>query len=351
MTAYIRATHTISPQDTFPGKGIPEVVKEYQPFLKCILPDFKQYFPPLQLRRMNTIIKSGNVCAIETLKEAGIDKPDCIITATGLGCIEDTEKFLHQVLQTNEGLLAPTAFIQSTHNTIGAQVALNVNCRGYNVLYAHKTSSFENALLDSLLLLKENEAQTILVGGFDEITEENYNLKKSIGIYQCNSSNFKIPDSKATGSIAGEGTTFFLLSNQESSDNYARLESVNILSSCRNMENAIEWHKKVFTRQNISVSDIDLVICGLNGDSNNNSIYMELLNSVYPDSSQAYYKHLCGEFDTASAFGLWFASQVLKNNHIPEHAILRNMKRKIQNIVLYNQDSLKNHCLILLSKV
>lgn len=350
MKAYIKATHTISPQETFPGKGIPESVREYNPYLKCILPDFKQYFPPLQLRRMNTLIKTGNVCAIETLKEAGIEKPDCIITATGLGCIEDTEKFLNQILQTNEGLLAPTAFIQSTHNTIGAQVALNVNCKGYNVLYAHKTASFENALLDALLLIKEDEAQKILVGGFDEITEENYELKKSIGIYKADSSNLEILKSKSVGSIAGEGTSFFLLTNKSSSDNYAVVESVNILSHCNSIEKVKQWHKDVLKRFNLSPSDIDLIISGINGDNKNDQIYFELLNTVYTASTQAYYKHLCGEFDTASAFGLWFAANAIKSNHLPNHAIIQDKRKNLKNVVLYNQDNLKNHCLILLRK-
>jgi 3-oxoacyl-[acyl-carrier-protein] synthase II len=350
MTVYIKATNTISPQETFPGKGIPETVREYNPYLKCILPDFKQYFPPLQLRRMNTLIKAGNACAIEVLKEAGIEKPDCIITATGLGCVEDTEKFLHQMLQTNEGLLAPTAFIQSTHNTIGAQVALNVNCKGYNVLYAHKSSSFENALLDSLLLIKEGEAKNILVGGFDELTNENYGLKKNSGIYKADTSNFEIPNSKSTGSIAGEGTSFFLITNKDSSANYAVIESVNILSYCDSIEKIIQWHSKILSINQLLPENIDLIICGLNGDINNNQIYFDVLKSVYKDSTQAYYKHLCGEYDTASAFGLWFAANVIKDNKLPKHAIIKGNEKNINNVVLYNQDNLKNHCLILLRK-
>jgi 3-oxoacyl-[acyl-carrier-protein] synthase II len=350
MKVYIKATHAISPQETFPGKGIPEKVREYNPYLTCILTDFKQYFPPLQLRRMNTIIKSGNVCALETLKEGGVGCPDCIITATGLGCIEDTEKFLHQILQTNEGLLAPTAFIQSTHNTIGAQVALNVNCKGYNVLYAHKTSSFENALLDSLMLIKEGEADNILVGGFDEITTENFELKKGIGQYKGNSSNLEILHSNTSGSIAGEGTSFFLITNQNSSGNYACIESVNILSHCDSVEEVKLWHSKILNKSNLSAENIDLIICGLNGDKINNQIYYDVLNSIYKDSTQAYYKHLCGEYDTASAFGLWFAANVIKENHLPKHSEIQTKKSDFKNVVLYNQDNFNNHCLILLRK-
>jgi 3-oxoacyl-[acyl-carrier-protein] synthase II len=350
MPVYIRAACTISPQDTFPGKEIPAIVKEYRPFLKCILPDFKQYFTPLQLRRMNTLIKSGNVCALETLKEAGIESPDCIITATGLGCIEDTEKFLHQILHTHEGLLAPTAFIQSTHNTIGAQVALNVNCKGYNVLYAHKTLSFENALLDAQMLIREGEVSKILVGGFDEITTENFELKKSIGQYKADSSNFDLLTSQSSGSIAGEGTSFFLITNQKSSENYAIIESVNILSHCNSIEEIIQWHTKVLNKNNIQLENVDLITCGLNGDAANSQIYLEVLNRLYKDSTQAFYKHMCGEYDTASSFGLWFTANVIKNNFLPKHAQIQSKAENYKHVVLYNQDNFKNHCLILLRK-
>ena len=50
--------------------------------------------------------------------------PDAIITGTGLGCLEDTEKFLTAMVTNKEEFLTPTSFIQSTHNTVSAQIAL-----------------------------------------------------------------------------------------------------------------------------------------------------------------------------------------------------------------------------------
>jgi 3-oxoacyl-[acyl-carrier-protein] synthase II len=351
MTIYIRATQTISPQETFPGKGIPENVKLYENFLKCDLPDFKQYFSPLQLRRMNKLIKAGNVCAIETIREANIDKPDAILTGTGLGCVEDTEKFLHNMLQTNEGLLNPTAFIQSTHNTIGAQIALNYNCKGYNVLFAHKTASFDNALLDSVLHFKDGLASNILVGGFDEITLENYNLKKGIGQFKkipC--TNLDIRNSQTSGSIPGEGSTFFLLSDRPSPNDYAILEAVNILSYCIHEESIKEWFHKTLLKHNLAFDDIDLVLSGINGDFEKDKIYNSILKSCFNNSIQAYYKHLCGEYDTASSFGMWLACNAIKKKYIPQHIILKPKKRSLNHVLIYNQDNMRNHCMILLRK-
>jgi 3-oxoacyl-[acyl-carrier-protein] synthase II len=351
MSIYIRAAQTISPQDTFPGKDIQEEIKIHDNYLKCVLPDFKNYFTPLQLRRMNRLVKSGNVCAIETIKEANIKKPDAIITGTGLGCVEDTEKFLHSMLQTNEGLLTPTAFIQSTHNTIGAQIALNFDCKGYNVLFAHKTTSFDNALLDSMLHLKEHEAANVLVGGFDEITLENYTLKKSIGQFKENScTNLDIRESKTKGSIPGEGTTFFLLSHQPSEQDYAVLETVSIFSYCKSKEAIKDWFYKILKNHNLVFDDVDLILSGINGDVENDRIYNEILNTSFSKSIQSYYKHLCGEYDTASSFGMWFACKAIRKNYIPQHSLLNTNKRTINNVLIYNQDNMRNHCVILLKK-
>lgn len=53
-----------------------------------------------------------------------VGKVDAIITATGLGCLADTEKFMNALMDNREQMLNPTAFIQSTFNTVGAQLAL-----------------------------------------------------------------------------------------------------------------------------------------------------------------------------------------------------------------------------------
>ena len=163
MESYIRSAQAISPQDTFPGKDLPENINVHENIVRCMLPDFKNYFEPLERRRMSRIIKMGVVCAEEAIMEAEIQRPDAIVSGTGLGCVEDTEKFLNNVLSGQEGLLTPTAFVQSTHNSIGATIALKYNCKGYNVLYAHKTISFENALLDANLLLHEKNIKNVLV--------------------------------------------------------------------------------------------------------------------------------------------------------------------------------------------
>src|SRR6185369_6984851 len=146
--------------------------------------DYKAFIDVRQIRRMSRIIKMGVAAAMECLGEAGIEVPDAIVTGTAYGCLEDTGIFLSKMVEQREELLAPTAFIQSTHNTVGAQIALMLHCNGYNNVFVHRGFSFESALLDAMLLLNEQEADNILVGGIDETTTTSHTIMSRFGLYK-----------------------------------------------------------------------------------------------------------------------------------------------------------------------
>lgn len=134
--------------------------------------DIKVLIPEMNLRRrMSRVVKSGVAAGIESLLEFGTRAPiDAIITATGLGCIADSEKFLDGLIAGDETMLNPTPFIQSTFNTVGAQIALLRGLHCYNTTYAHRWTSFENALTDAALRIGAGWSRAVLVGAFDETT-------------------------------------------------------------------------------------------------------------------------------------------------------------------------------------
>lgn len=61
----------------------------------------------------------SSVASKYALQEAGIENPDAIIVGTGMGCSQDSEKFLKNVIDNNEEFLTPTFFIQSTQYGFG----------------------------------------------------------------------------------------------------------------------------------------------------------------------------------------------------------------------------------------
>ena len=134
------------------------------------LADIRKYVKPLEARRMGKIMKSSLLSSLEALAQAGVDKPDAIITGTMYGCLEYSERLLEQMKEEGETMLKPTYFMQSTHNTIGSNIAIKTHCHGYNVTYTQGTASLSWALRDAEMLLKEGKAKTVLVGCHDEST-------------------------------------------------------------------------------------------------------------------------------------------------------------------------------------
>ena len=115
----------VSAQKTFDSEFLSEVsVNETENVLYAQQPSYKEMIPPAMIRRMAKGVKMGIYASTKALEEAGIEQPGAIITGTGMGCVEDSEKFLKAILDNDEQFLTPTSFIQSTHNTVGAQIAL-----------------------------------------------------------------------------------------------------------------------------------------------------------------------------------------------------------------------------------
>ena len=104
----------------------------------------------MQARRLGPLLKRALVSALTALEKAGVAVPDAILSGTGLGCMETTERVLDS-LKTGEEGCSPTDFMQSTHNTIASTIAIRLGCSGYNCSYSQGDVSFENALLDAWL--------------------------------------------------------------------------------------------------------------------------------------------------------------------------------------------------------
>lgn len=181
--------------------------------------DIKEVVPDATLRRrMSRIVKTATATAFEcTGGVEGIAALDAIITATGLGCLTDSERFLEQIHRTGGQMLNPTPFIQSTFNTVGAQIALLAKNHCYNMTYVHRGRSFESALTDAMLQLKEGDARRVLAGAFDENTPTQHHIMERMGFWR--------------DAEDGEGAVFTLLTAEASANSLARISKVEFLSS------------------------------------------------------------------------------------------------------------------------
>lgn len=352
MKIYIQGTGNISPQQTYGSVPfLAEPVEFTGNRLTCLEPVYKEIIDIKLIRRMSRIIKMGVAAATQCLKEAGVEVPDAIVTGTAYGCLEDTGVFLTKLIETDEEVYSPTAFIQSTHNTVGGQIALMLQCTKYNNTFAHRGGSFESALLDAIMLLEEDEAENVLVGGIDEITDISHAILSRMGLYKREAvSNLELFNSDSKGTIAGEGASFFLLGNKPSTNDYAVLDAMTTFYKPVDQAETEQHILSFLAEQSISINDIDLVITGKNGDTKNDRVFTQLQTSIFKNNACINYKHLCGEYPTAVSFALWMGANIIKTSTIPD-AVNEDHKgdNQLKRILIYNHYQNIYYSLILIS--
>jgi hypothetical protein len=337
---YIQGMAAISPQHTFEGEfpALPMVISSSN-MLSCAEPDYRAFIPGNSLRRMSRVLKMGLTTALKCLQDSGIDSPGAIVTGTGKGSLQDIERFLKEIRDYNEQALNPTPFIQSTYNAVNGLIALQQKCTQYNNTFVHRGFSFENALLDSMLLLHEGKTN-VLAGAFEEITTEHYYIKGRIGHWKKEEViNDTLYEHFSPGTISGEGAAFFVLNAELTDKSYAELAALKMLYKPTPAQLATAL--KQFT-------DIDLILTGRNADTNHDQYYQVLDNLV--DTPQLPFKHLCGEYDTVAAFAMWLGAQMLKKQEIPVawFPMMQQAPKKLRNILIYNNFFGEQHAFILL---
>jgi 3-oxoacyl-(acyl-carrier-protein) synthase len=348
---YINGLGCISAQKTFNTVFLEEAeLNENDIILPLNAPVYKDFIPPVAIRRMAKGVKNGIVASTLALREAKLETVDAIITGTGMGCIEDSEKFLKAILDNDEQFLTPTSFIQSTHNTVGGQIALGLQCKAYNLTYVNGSVSFESALFDAKMMIEEEDASSILVGGIDETADYTMSLFKLAGfIKKENQGPYSVLEATAKGSVWGEGATFFALENEIKENTIAEVLDIEIINKldAKEVENKII---SFLSSNNLEITDIDAVLLGYNGDVDSDLYFKNLSNATFAKTPQVYYKHLSGEYDTASAFGLWVGSKIIQTQNIPDIVKLNALDNQFyKTILLYNQRNGIDHSFTLIS--
>jgi 3-oxoacyl-[acyl-carrier-protein] synthase II len=349
MSVYIQGIGNISIQNTFDHTDFPEPIWYNESYVRCLDPDFKNFISQNEARRMSKVIKRAVASARKSIAESGIEMPDAVISGTGLGCISDTEKFLSAMIENDEKFLQPTFFIQSTHNTISSQIAINLKCHGHNNTFVHGGISFECALTEALLLFSDNRVKSALVGGYDEMTPSYFKILDRIGFWKKNFMNSaELSKITSPGSFAGEGSVSVMLSSEKNEKTYASIEELELLYRPGNLEKSVE----VFLARNGKrAEDIDLILLGINGDAPGDEIYKSTAASMFANKAHAWYKHLSGEYFTSSGFGLWVAANCIKYRKVPSFIALNsNSAGDLQNVLMLNHYQNKNFSLILFSR-
>lgn len=214
---------------------------------KEVTTDIKTLIPDAGVRRrMSRVVKFAVATAVECVGGVeNIDRLDAIITATGFGCLADSEKFLRNIINDREELLNPTPFIQSTFNTVGGQIAMSRHNHCYNMTYVNRGHSFEDALLDAYMKAADGEAGRILVGGFDERTDSQYAIMQRMGAFRDKE--------------CGEGAVFALLTAERTKESIAEISAIHFPETMISPKDCISRYASADDAVIVTESDCD---CG-----------------------------------------------------------------------------------------
>ncbi len=274
---YIHTISSISNQDSFRNNDVYSSLRKFDAENDVVAPDYKEFIPRNALRRLSPILRMGLTCAMECQKNTNAEF-DSIVVGTALGCLKDTEKFLTNFITSTSDFLSPTAFIQSTHNTIGGQISLGLSNHSYNMTHTQNNLSFEVSLIDAMLCINDGK-KNVLVGAAEEKIPFLENLQPNI-----------VADTHPLAS----GASFFVLTDEKKS---IGIKKVDALFNIQSVENEI---KRFLATENLTVNDIDLVLTS-------NNIELSFEKTIH------YLQHT-GLHYSASAFATHVGHDFLKSN-------------------------------------
>jgi len=296
------------------GIGSVSRLKDYNEILdETHEPIYKELIPAIKLRRMSRIMRMSNYAALTALKQASVEIPKAINVGTGFGCLTDTEKFLATLLDNNEKFSNPSAFINSTHNTLAGNLAILLGAKGQNFTFVHPENAFENALMDTWIGMNEGSFDDAIVGGVDEKT----NILESV---YSSLSNSKI----------GEGASFLAVSKNQENESFAVIKGIQTDYS--------KTKTSIFVEHFMDEMGID-----------KNSIDLVLANELIIDAPIISYKNIVNEYPSVTAFACTLASQIISTQNTT-HFIDETVEN-INNILVHNKFPNGNQSLILISKV
>ncbi len=288
------------------------------------------------MRRLGKAVKISLSAALPLLANKPV--PAGIIIGTGIGGMEDSIKFLNQIKDYDEGILAPANFVQSTANAIASQIALVTKNTYCNITHVHRGLAFEHALLDTWTRAKQNPEHEYLVGAADEISAYNFNIERLAGAYKAfECSNRLLYETDTPGTLAGEGAAMFL-AGCEPAGAIARIGFLRTLHS-NDIQQVTGVLEDFLHDQMPQGQKVDLLLSGDSGD-NRFTHYSQGCEALVGDQvSIARFKHMTGEHPSASAMALWLACHLLQSERLPSHMVKRLGRPspgQIKNILIYN---------------
>lgn len=291
---FVKSIAQVSSQAPLSDSWLTEPCRHDAAYVRAQEPDTSGLITKGEARRMSKILKRSVCTAITAINHSELSAVDAIITGTGAGCMENSERFLIEMSRFGENCLKPTLFMQSTHNTISSLIAIILKCHGYNNTYSHKELSFDSALMDAWLQIRSGQIRTVLAGSHDEVTP-------LMSIVLQNSR-------KDIAMISEASVSAVLSSESAGSEPLCEVTDVRLL------------HRP--TRQRmaeiLNAGDDGLMMLGTNGNTLNDEPYQLMLHKLDFEPVTIHYKPLFGEGFSDSAIAFYAGAVMLSTGVIPD---------------------------------
>ncbi len=345
---YIHDTACVSALQTFPFADLSSLPVPEKGKVRAPEPSYEG-IPASALRRMNKALRMGVGAGLRLLGTA--PSPAGIIIGTANAGFEDCFRFLKQIIDHDEGLLTPGNFVQSTPNALAAQLGMLTHNTGYNITHVHSGLAFENAAIDAGMLISENPGGSYLLGAVDDISEYNYNISRLSGSFKTEKISMdELYNSDSPGTIAGEAATMFMISGDPTGA-VAQLSGVSTIN-CNDCDKVMNELNRFLSIHLPAGEMPDLLLSGENGDNRFLKFYTALENKMPDRSTVLRFKHMTGEYPTASAMALWLACYILQGNPTPPHMLKTGrLLNEYRNLVIYNNFKGMQHSFLLVRPV
>lgn len=292
--------------------ALSDLMRVTTPMSVAYEPDYKNVIPPMQLRRMSKSIRLSVAAVKHILQDSDKHSLSAINVGTTYGMLTDSESFLSKMVLQDEEMLNPTAFIQSTQNTVGGQVALMLGCAAPNMTYVQRGHSFEHALLD--VELSDCNLDNYILGGVDEITPLFHDIVDHlVQLYAASSET----------TFLSEGVAYLQLSKTKKSTSIAQI-TANHFFSTRSIRVFRQQILDFLALHQITVTDeLTLVI----GNVENNALdvfYKVLINKLIPNVRTLNYKEFTSDYPTAVAAGLCFSVKAMQEDNLSKVLVVQN---------------------------
>lgn len=258
-------------------------------------PDYKEWIAPMKQRRMSKPVRM----AVAAMKMCfGSEMPQSIHLGSAFGQLSDSQQFLQTMAVGTGAALPPTAFIQSTHNTVSGALAMEAGVHGHNFTFVNSGHSFEDAVFDALILGAELAPEGHqLLGAVDEMIPV---AAQAIRAEKCALTNL------------GEGCAIFKVSGHRDHSTLGLIRAFEKIKASKNGSRLQQYFDTFLVANNLYIDSADLMLCP--------NLSENPLAHLFSNASSIGYRQFCGNYPTESAFGLAYALSQLQH-HVQAHRV------------------------------